>query len=86
MAQFLDVILYSREQMLKEYEALPYKDGAQDQVHGAALHGWACLGLAACLPACLPRPALAWLAGWLAACLPGAACLPRTPTLGTHPS
>lgn len=31
-AQFLDVILYSREQLLKEYEALPYKDGAQDQL------------------------------------------------------
>ena len=54
VAQFLDVILYSREQLLKEYEALPYKDGAQDQVHGADLPGWACLGLAACLPACLP--------------------------------
>jgi hypothetical protein len=71
VAQFLDVILYSREQLLKEYEALPYKDGAQDQAR-PCLAGPALAWLPACLPACLPRPALAWLP----ACLPARGCPP----------
>ena len=56
MAQFLDVILYSREQLLKEYEALPYKDGAQDQAR-PCLAGPALAWLAGCLPACPGLPA-----------------------------
>jgi hypothetical protein len=29
-AKFLDIILYSREQLLKEYEALPYTEGSPE--------------------------------------------------------
>ena len=73
MAQFLDVILYSREQLLKEYEALPYKDGAQDQAR-PCLAGPALAWLPACLPArgCPPtwRPPGSSTAAGLPAALP----------------
>lgn len=35
-AKWLDVILYSREQLIKEYEAMPSKEGAGQEVGGAA--------------------------------------------------
>ena len=40
-AKFLDIILYSREQLLKEYEALPYAEGnAEVSLSSLYAGGW----------------------------------------------